>query len=127
MSLVSINPAKKLEIDRQVEIANLDFWFENVVNDGFTTSYGWKMGLTQSDVILWTGSFVLAKEAEENGLPLPPVVDTDGVPHPLTFEQLKELMLAYGAYRAGLSAQYAERKAAIDAQYPAPTVEQDEQ
>jgi hypothetical protein len=36
-------------------------------------------------------------------------------------------MLAYGAYRAGLSAQYAERKAAIDAQYPAPTVEQDEQ
>lgn len=112
--VVSIDPAKKAEIDRKVALANLDFWFENAVSDGFETGNGWKLGLRESDVTLLTGQFVLAKEAAAIGLPLPPVVDVDGVPHEFeTIEELTTLMLGYGTARAELSAEYATRKAAI--------------
>lgn len=112
--MISIDPAKKAEIDRKVALDNLDFWFQNVIEDGFTTEDGWKLGLRESDVTLLTGQFVLAKEAAASSLPLPPVVDVSGQPHSFeTIEDLTALMLAYGNARAELSAEYATRKAAI--------------
>lgn len=112
--MITIDPAKKAEIDRRVALDNLDFWFKNVTAEGYTTSYGWKLGLSESDITLLTGQFVLAKEAAAAELPLPPVVDMAGVPHQLeTIEELTELMLAYGAARSALSAEYADRKAQI--------------
>lgn len=114
MAIVSINQERKAEIDRNTALANLDFWFSNVVADGFTTPEGWKLGLTEADVTLLTGQFVLAKEAASSGLGIPPVVDMAGVPHELeSLEELTELMLLYGQARAALSAEYATRKAAI--------------
>jgi hypothetical protein len=57
----------------------------------------------------------LAKEAAMLELPLPQIVDAAGVAHTLTMQELTGLMLAYGQYRAGLSAEYASRKAALEA------------
>jgi hypothetical protein len=117
MPIVNVNAVKKAEIDRETALANLDFWFSNVVADGFTTVDGWKLGLSESDVTLLTGQFVLAKEADAAGGDLPAVIDTDGVPHVFeSLEELTALMLGYGQARAILSAEYASRKAAILAQ-----------
>lgn len=114
MGIVSINPDKKAAIDRATALANLDFWFANVIADGFVTPAGWKLGMQESDVALLTGQFVLAREAAAAEMPLPPVVDAAGVPHQIeTIEELSQIMLLYGQARAALSSEYASRKAAI--------------
>jgi hypothetical protein len=89
-----------------------DEWFNSQIAAGFTTSYGWKLGLTNTDLSLLTGAFVLAKEAHTMDLPIPAIYDTAGVPHTLSIEDLTYLMLAYGQYRGTLSAEYAARKTA---------------
>jgi hypothetical protein len=111
MGLLSIDPAKKAAIDRKIAVAAADAWFSGEVAKGFATPGGWKMGLSDADIALLTGNFVLAKEADAMGLPLPSVVDMDGTPHGFeSIEQLTSLMLAYGQHRAALSAEYADRK-----------------
>lgn len=114
MGIVTIDPVKKAAIDRAKAAREVDAWFAGEVANGFTTEDGWKLGLTESDVTLLTGQFVLAKEADAAGLDLPPVIDTAGVPHSLTLAELTALMLAYGGHRAALSTEYAARKAAIE-------------
>ncbi len=111
---VTINPEKKATIDRAIALKELDDWFSAQIAAGMETAGGWKLGLTQADVTLLTGNYVLAKEAAAMGGPVPPVVDTDGVPHEMAdIAELTALMLGYGQYRAALSAEYAERKAEI--------------
>ena len=114
MGFITVDPAKKAAIDRKVALRVVDAWFKEEVAKGFTTEDGWKLGLSESDVTLLTGQFVLAKEADAAGLPLPPVIDMAGVPHTLTLAELTALMLGYGAHRAALSTEYAVRKAAIE-------------
>lgn len=113
MGIITLDPVKKAEIDRKKALADLDQWFAGQVAEGFETEDGWKLGLAESDVTLLTGQFVLAKEAAAQDLPLPPVIDTDGVAHQLSLADLTELMLAYGGHRAALSTEYAARKAAV--------------
>lgn len=113
MGLITVDPAKKAEIDRKAALREVDAWFKTEVEKGFTTAEGWKLGLSESDVTLLTGQFVLAKEADAAELPLPPVIDTDGVPHTLSIQDLTALMLAYGGHRAALSAEYAARRAEV--------------
>lgn len=114
MGLVTINPALKAAIDRKAALRVADEWFAGELANGYETEDGWKLGLAESDVTLLTGQFVLAKEASAVGLPLPPVIDTDGVVHQLSLPELTALMLAYGAHRAALSSEYAARKATIE-------------
>jgi hypothetical protein len=115
--MISINADKKAAIDRDTDLANLDFWFKNTIDDGFTTEDGMTLGLAEQDVTLLTGQFVLAKEAAAAGLPIPAIIDKAGVAHSFEdIEELTALMLAYGQARASLSAEYAQRKAAILAQ-----------
>lgn len=114
MGLVTVDPLKKAALDRKAALRGVDAWFAGEVAKGYATADGWKLGLSESDVTLLTGQFVLAKEAAAAGLLLPPVIDTAGVPHSLTLEELTSLMLAYGGYRAALSTEYAARKAAIE-------------
>lgn len=114
MGVITIDPVKKAEIDKAKALRDLDQWFADQVAAGFSTEGGWKLGLSESDVTLLTGQFVLAKEAATASLPLPPVIDTTGVAHQLTIEELTALMLAYGGHRAALSTEYASRKAAIE-------------
>jgi hypothetical protein len=114
MPLISIDPERQAEIQKATDLANLDFWWANVIADGWPTPDGWRLGLTEQDVSLLTGVFVLAKEADAAGAALPPVIDKDGVPRTFSsLEDMTAMMLAYGQARAELSAEYASRRAAI--------------
>ena len=90
------------------QVAKLDSEELRVAADESTS--GIKLGLTESDVTLLTGNFVLAKEADELELDIPPIIDREGMPHELNIEQLTGLMLEYGQHRASLSVEYAARR-----------------
>lgn len=76
---------------------------------GWESPAGWRLAWQPDDVALLTGLFVLAKEADALGLTQPVVVtDMEGGRHSLTFTEFRDLMLAYGAARAALSAGGAE-------------------
>jgi len=113
MSIITIDPTKKADIDRANALSALDMWFSDHIAEGFATEGGWKLGLKEADVTLLTGQFVLAKEAAAADLPLPPVIDMAGTPHQLSMPDLTALMLAYGQHRANLSAEYSQRKAEL--------------
>jgi hypothetical protein len=92
----------------------IDDNFSKSTNDGFTTSYGWKLGTQLQDITLLSSFFLLAKTAYENNLPLPAIIDTDGLPHTLTIEELTILMLQYGQFRAQISYEYAQKRKAVE-------------
>ena len=116
MSLVTVDPVKKARIDKRLALEAVEVWFDAAISEGFVTGSGICLGLSTADVTLLTGNYVLAKEAAALGMPIPPIVDTAGVPNPMTeIAELTAIMLAYGQYRAGLSQEYATRKAAIEA------------
>lgn len=72
---------------------------------GWESPAGWRLAWQPDDVALLTGLFVLAKEADALGLTQPvAVTDMAGERHSLTFTEFRDLMLAYGAARAALSA-----------------------
>ena len=117
MAKITLNQAKKAEIDAQIAsdtaAAGADAWYAEQLEAGFVSSEGISLGMATDDVALLTGNYVLAKEASALGLGIPPVIDKDGVPHALEIDDLTTLMLEYGQHRAALSAEYAQRKAAI--------------
>lgn len=88
--------------------------FAASVDAGFTTSYGWKLGLKNDDLTLLSSLYLMARTCVEMNLALPEIIDTDGVAHALPFEMLTTVMLQYGSYRAALSKDYAEQKKAIE-------------
>ena len=113
MSEIALDPAKVAELDRQQALADLEDWFQEQIDLGVTTANGWTLGLTQADITLLTGNYVLAKESAALGGPIPPVIDRDGVPHEIEeIEELTAIMLAYGQRRAEISAEYAAKRAA---------------
>lgn len=72
---------------------------------GFTTPSGWRLGWTPDNVALLTGLYVLAKESNELGINNPIIItDTSGEKHELSFEEFKNIMLSYGAARMTASA-----------------------
>jgi hypothetical protein len=96
------------------KLKQIDIDFENTTQLGWDSGQGFKLGLTTQDVSLLVGLFVLAKEGAALGLAPPPVIDTTGVSHQLSIEQLTMLMLQYGNARAELSKNYAFRKKAVE-------------
>jgi hypothetical protein len=111
---VSLDPEKKTAIDVQEGLAGVGLWFAEEIAKGLVVADGWRLGMSQEDVTLLTGHYVLAKEAAALGMEIPPLIDADGIPH--EFEEIEELtaiMLAYGQRRAEISAEYAAKKAAI--------------
>jgi hypothetical protein len=109
-SRVTIDSVKKQQIDdsttASARTASADAWMADQLAAGFVSSDGIALGLTNEDVLLLTGNFVLAKEAAAMNLPIPAVIDTDGVSHELEIDDLTTLMLEYGQHRASLSADY---------------------
>lgn len=92
----------------------IDDWFAAQIAEGCTVSAGFALGMTNNDVILLTGNYVLSQTVAALGAPLPDIIDAAGVPHPLeNLESLTQIMLEYGQYRASLSALYASKKAAL--------------
>lgn len=110
---ISVDPVKKEEIDKKIALDEIEEWFASAIDEGFQAD-GFRLGMSMNDVTLLTGNYVLAKEAAALGAPIPPVIDRDGVAHQMeSIEDLTALMLAYGQYRAQLSAEYSTRKAAL--------------
>ena len=99
---------------KNAQLRLIEASWQATIAAGWTTPYGWKLGLTPQDITLLTGAFILAKEAQTMGLASSGViVDTDGLAHELSVADLTGLMLQYGQARAALSAAYAASKAAL--------------
>lgn len=116
MSRVYVDEAKKQLVQKRIAAEAADNWFFEKVREGFTATINDSditVNLTDSDVTLLTGNFLLAKEADAMGLPLPPVIDRDGQPHQLSLEDLTTFMLGYGRHRAAISAEYARLKTEV--------------
>lgn len=110
--LISSWPLQKSKLEKLKELDQL--WNETIKN-GWTTSYGYKLGIDVQDITLLTGAFILAKEASNVGLTDPSyIVDTEGNSHELSLLEFTQLMLQYGQARAILSNSYANLKKSIN-------------
>lgn len=104
-----------LEKQRYSKLQELDSNWKEVLKNGWTTSYGYKLGIDIQDITLLNGAFTLAKEASSMGMNDPTsIVDLDGVSHSLNLQDLTILMLQYGQARASLSNSYAAIKQSIN-------------
>lgn len=104
-------PLEKAKLEK---LETVDNEWQNTLNNGWTTPYGWKLGITTQDVALLNGNFTLAKEASNLGITDPVfVIDTDGESHEFNLQDLTMLMLQYGQARAMLSSQDAAKRKAI--------------
>jgi hypothetical protein len=102
-------------VNQQKKKQSADEWFAEEVKKGFEVNESFTLGLTQEDVSLLTGNFVLAEKAAALGADIPPIVDVSGVPHSVEdIEELTEIMLAYGNHRANLSAEYSQKLAVAE-------------
>lgn len=105
-------PLNKAKLEK---IQILDKNWKQVINIGWTTSYGYKLGIDIQDITLLNGAFTLAKEASSMGITnLIPIVDLDGMSHQLSLQDLTILMVQYGQARSLLSNSYASIKQAIN-------------
>jgi hypothetical protein len=96
------------------KLRDIDADWQATVAAGWTTPYGWKLGISAQDVTLLTGAFILAKEASSIGLPdTAAIIDTDGTTHSLPLPELTQLMLMYGQARSELSGIDAARREAV--------------
>ena len=103
-----------LEKGKLEKLETVDNEWQNTLNNGWTTPYGWKLGIATQDVALLNGNFTLAKEASNLGITDPIfVIDTDGESHEFNLQDLTMLMLQYGQARAALSSQDATKRKAI--------------
>jgi hypothetical protein len=105
-----------LEKEKYIKLQDLDSNWKNVLKNGWTTSYGYKLGIDIQDITLLNGAFTLAKEASLMRMNDPiSIVDLDGASHSLSLQDLTILMLQYGQARASLSNSYAAIKQSINA------------
>lgn len=104
-----LDSAKLLKLDI------LNQQWNDQIQSGWLTPYGWKLGLGTNDITLLTGAFLLSKEAASLGLSQEAnIVDIDGVSHTININDLTLLMIQYGQYRSSLSATYAASKLSIE-------------
>jgi len=109
---------KTLEELRIEKTAALSVAWTRALGAGFyTTGYtdtGWRLKLNNEDVTLLTGAFLMLKEYTTiNPAATTTIVDYEDVPHELDLAAMTPIMLAYGDYRANLSAQELALKTAI--------------
>jgi hypothetical protein len=96
------------------KLREIDADWQTTAANGWTTPYGWKLGIAPQDVTLLTGAFILAKEVAAMGLPdTAAIIDTDGATHSLALAELTQLMLMYGQARSELSGIDAARREAV--------------
>lgn len=104
-------PLDKAKLDK---IQELDINWKSVINEGWVTPYGWKLGLQNADITLLTGAFLLAKEANSMGLSnISTIIDFNGISRSLNLNDLTQLMLLYGEYRSQISSKYSNIQALI--------------
>jgi hypothetical protein len=109
--------------EREAALAAVELWFNEQIAAGFIGPNNLQMGLKTEDITLLTGNFVMAQQAVALGLPLPPVIDMNGLAHFFAnIEELTQVMLAYGQHRANLAMFYAARKAEVEAAFAEPVL-----
>jgi hypothetical protein len=97
------------------KLEQLDISWKTAMSNGWTTTYGWRLGTDNQDVTLLTGAFILAKEANSMGLSTTgTVIDMDGKSHELSLQDMTILMVQYGQFRSQLSSQYAVKRDLIN-------------
>jgi len=104
----------QLQREKYEKLQQIDQDFLDEENAGYTTTYSWKLGLQMRDVMLLSSFFLLAKECNAMGLPIPELIDMEGNPRQLPIIELTPLMLSYGNFRAQMSKTYADRKKAVE-------------
>ena len=119
------NPTQQQQIDQIIQnlpieilkiqkLEELDNNWQEILKNGWTTPYGWKLGVDTQDVTLLTGAFILAKEAHSMGLSSTgTIIDMDGRSHELSLQDMTTLMLQYGQFRSQLSSQDALKRELI--------------
>jgi hypothetical protein len=117
-ALLTLPEKLKKTLAHKAGIAAIDQWFNEQIDAGFTGPNNIKMGLKTADIALLTGNFIMSQQAVALGMPLPPLMDMNGLAHFFAnIEELTHVMLAYGQHRAELAMLYAARKAAVDAKF----------
>jgi hypothetical protein len=102
----------------RAERKELEDWFSAKIAAGFTAPAGYRLELTPTVVPLILGNYMMAQQAVAAGAPVPPLLDADGMMHFFnSIADLTDVMLAYGQYRTVIAADYAAKKADIDARY----------
>lgn len=110
-SIIESWPLEKAKLEKLEEV---DEEWQSILEAGWETPYGWRLGVDISDIALLNGNFVLAKEAASLGMSSPVfVVDATGESHAFNLTDLTMLMLQYGQARAALSSQDAAKRTAI--------------
>lgn len=100
-------PLQKAKI---LKLEELDSFWKSRIAEGWISPYGWKLGLDTSDIALLNGVFTLTKEATSLGLSsIASIVDTDGLSHEISLNDLTILMVQYGQARAALSSEYSQK------------------
>jgi hypothetical protein len=105
-------PLSKAKLEK---LEQVDLSWKTTMSNGWTTSYGWKLGTDNQDVTLLTGAFILAKEANNMGLSTTgTVIDMDGKSHELSLQDMTILMIQYGQFRSQISSQDALKRELIN-------------
>jgi len=111
VSRVTIDVERKRSIDQATEIAALDEWFNEQIERGYTVpGRDFTLSLKSDDRAYLASTFVLAKEADNFGAPIPSLIDMDGIAHTVTLDYFTLIMLGYNQYYAALSNNYASQK-----------------
>lgn len=104
--------------DAKIEkIKEIDVDLNTTLDAGWTTSYGWKLGLSTEHLRLLTAQFTEAKELDADGSTADiSVIDTTYTPHNLSYSDFRTLILSYwSARRSIVDADSARRKVVEDA------------
>jgi hypothetical protein len=103
-----------LDLMKTAKLRQVENDWQETVKQGWTTPYGWSLGISSEDVSLLSANFLLAKEAASIGITdLIFVIDTEGESHEFNLQDLTMLMLQYGQARAILSSQDAAKRKMI--------------
>lgn len=104
-----------------LKLSSIESEWQQLEATGWDCGQG-HLGLSASDVALYSGAFALAKEAAALGLPIPPIITKED--NQINFASIQEmtaLLLQYGAARSLMSAEFAARRRAV---HEATTAEQ---
>lgn len=99
---------KKLE-----KLAKIDAEWDQTIAQGWDSGQG-ILGISASDVALYSGNFAMAKEAANLGYPIPPIITIND--QEITFSDIQSMtifMLQYGEYRSSISKTFAARRRAV--------------
>lgn len=93
-------PLTEAQLDQKAE---LNENVQAIEARGYTTSKGFVIDLSSAGASDLTGAVVLAKEAVENGYDGDHyILDVDGITHAVTYEELIQIGIEYGAARNAL-------------------------